>query len=201
VQSTLSDSNQVGLFPCRGPVVPCRTLLVVFAICEGIVKQAFARLAVAEGEVGERPGDERSRICIVSRGRIRRSLAERRYCRQSLERTRPRSVRFGRNGVIPTRLGLARRNLRAATAPRIPGTPRRPNPHFPALPTTIDRRLPPEFFASFFVTTFRGLVLEGDKGKRSAQPVIIFSPSDSNGIISGALPCRSPIGCARLAKR
>ena len=38
MQSTLSQSKQVGLFPCRGPVVPCRTLSVVSATCHGTVK-------------------------------------------------------------------------------------------------------------------------------------------------------------------
>ena len=41
MQSTLSESKQVGLFPCRGPVVPCRTLSLVSATCDGTVKPGF----------------------------------------------------------------------------------------------------------------------------------------------------------------
>src|SRR4030095_119763 len=39
--ATLSGSKQVGLFPCRGPVVPCRTLPPVSATRDGTVKSAF----------------------------------------------------------------------------------------------------------------------------------------------------------------
>jgi hypothetical protein len=38
MQNTRSQSKQVGLFPCRGPVVPCRTLSLVSATCNGTVK-------------------------------------------------------------------------------------------------------------------------------------------------------------------
>src|SRR6516162_9057937 len=34
-------SKQVGLFPCRGSVVPCRTLPLVSATCHGTVKLEF----------------------------------------------------------------------------------------------------------------------------------------------------------------
>jgi hypothetical protein len=44
------SSKQVGLFPCRGSVVPCRTLSVVSATCHGTVKPGFARPAVSERE-------------------------------------------------------------------------------------------------------------------------------------------------------
>jgi hypothetical protein len=46
VQFTLSQSKQVGLFPCRGWVVPCRTLLLVSATCRGTVKPGFANLGL-----------------------------------------------------------------------------------------------------------------------------------------------------------
>ena len=39
MQCTLSQSKQVGLFPCRGPVVPCRTLSILSGTCRGTVKQ------------------------------------------------------------------------------------------------------------------------------------------------------------------
>src|SRR5215831_2249344 len=38
MQSALSGSKQVGLFPCRGSVVPCRTLSLVSATYRGTVK-------------------------------------------------------------------------------------------------------------------------------------------------------------------
>ncbi|SPF38018.1 hypothetical protein SBA4_2110009 [Candidatus Sulfopaludibacter sp. SbA4] len=41
MQSTLCGSNQVGVFPCRGPVAPCRTLWLVSATCNGTVKPGF----------------------------------------------------------------------------------------------------------------------------------------------------------------
>jgi len=41
VQSTLFGSKQVGLFPCRGSGVPCRTLSLVSATCTGTVKPGF----------------------------------------------------------------------------------------------------------------------------------------------------------------
>jgi hypothetical protein len=50
VQCTLSLSKQVGLFPCRGPVAPCRTLPVVSATCHGTVKPGFAGPAISERE-------------------------------------------------------------------------------------------------------------------------------------------------------
>jgi hypothetical protein len=37
----LSESNQVGLFPCRGSVVPCCTLSLVSVTCDGAVKPWF----------------------------------------------------------------------------------------------------------------------------------------------------------------
>src|SRR5262249_21771811 len=36
------------LFPCRGPVVPCRTLSPVSATCHGAVKPRVARPGVSE---------------------------------------------------------------------------------------------------------------------------------------------------------
>ena len=50
MQCALSQSKQVGLFPCRGSVVPCRTLSLVSATCHGTVKPGFARPAVSERE-------------------------------------------------------------------------------------------------------------------------------------------------------
>ena len=47
MQRTLSQSKQVGLFPCRGSVVPCRTLSVVSETYHGTVKPGFARPAVS----------------------------------------------------------------------------------------------------------------------------------------------------------
>lgn len=42
------------LFPCRGPVVPCRTLSLVSATCNGTVKPWFARPAA----VGRHPSQK-----------------------------------------------------------------------------------------------------------------------------------------------
>src|SRR5882724_1968985 len=47
----LSESKQVGLFPCRGSGVPCRTLYLVSATCKGTVKPWFARPAASGDDI------------------------------------------------------------------------------------------------------------------------------------------------------
>jgi hypothetical protein len=41
MQSTLSGSKQVGLFPCRGSVAPCRTLSLVSATSSLLSNRGF----------------------------------------------------------------------------------------------------------------------------------------------------------------
>jgi hypothetical protein len=41
MQSTLSESKQVGFFPCRGSVVPCCTLSLVSETCPALSNQGF----------------------------------------------------------------------------------------------------------------------------------------------------------------
>src|SRR5215831_5538549 len=45
------NQSRWDLFPCRGPVVPCRTLCLVSATCKGTVKPWFA--TAAEDDDGE----------------------------------------------------------------------------------------------------------------------------------------------------
>ena len=48
------NQSRWDLFPCRGPVVPCRTLSLVSATCNGTVKPWFARPAA----VGRHPSQK-----------------------------------------------------------------------------------------------------------------------------------------------
>jgi hypothetical protein len=52
----LSESKQVGLFPCRGPVVPCRTLFLVWATCRGTVKPRVSGRSVVSMKPGNAGG-------------------------------------------------------------------------------------------------------------------------------------------------
>src|SRR5215472_7239491 len=50
-QAHYLDRSRWDLFPCRGSVVPCRTLPLVSAICRGTVKPRFARPAISKEEL------------------------------------------------------------------------------------------------------------------------------------------------------
>ena len=67
------------LFPCRGPVVPCRTLSLVSATCNGTVKPWFARPTASGDDTSTQKVAQRLSIppCYGLRVRLRAILAHR----------------------------------------------------------------------------------------------------------------------------